>query len=209
MMLTPFHEITIKHVILLDATKSASVLKKYWFIPLWLCRKELESLAKQIFESIGGKTVEGLEDQFDRLYVYRKLQIYEALHKAVEIEIGLKARINAWKIILQKDYTESPQLEKVLSEVERITGIKIEKPDDLKTFNDWIQHKLDKFDELFPPEEIDNEKESTPLIEVFNSVFLFFNLPPNENTLLITWLAMKKQAEERIRSQKTQENEDI
>jgi hypothetical protein len=68
---------------------------------------------------------------------------------------------------------------------------------------------LDKFDELFPPEEIDNEKESTPLIEVFNSVFLFFNLPPNENTLLITWLAMKKQAEERIRSQKTQENEDI
>lgn len=207
-MLIPFHEITLKHVILLDATKSANVLKKYWFIPLWLCRKELESLAKQIFESIGGKTVEGLEDQFDRLYAYRKLQIYEALHKAVEIEIGLKARINAWKIIIGKDFTESPQLEKVLSEVERITGIKIETQEDLKTFNDWIRHKLDKYAEMYPPEEVEEKKESTPLIDIFYSVFNFMGEPFNDRMLLIAFLGMKKMAEDRIAKQSnTEENE--
>lgn len=207
MMLIPFHEITLKHVILLDATKSANVLKKYWFIPLWLCRKELESLAKQIFESIGGKTVEGLEDQFDRLYAYRKLQIYEALHKAVEIEIGLKARINAWKIIIGKDFTESPQLEKVLSEVERITGIKIETQEDLKTFNDWVLHKIDKYTEMYPPEEVE-EKQDVSIVEILNSVFHHFNLTPKEDMLLITWIGMKKTAVDQVAKQSNTETDE-
>lgn len=206
-MLIPFHEITLKHVILLDATKSANVLKKYWFIPLWLCRKELESLAKQIFESIGGKTVEGLEDQFDRLYAYRKLQIYEALHKAVEIEIGLKARINAWKIIIGKDFTESPQLEKVLSEVERITGIKIETQEDLKTFNDWVLHKIDKYTEMYPPEEVE-EKQDVSIVEILNSVFHHFNLTPKEDMLLITWIGMKKTAVDQVAKQSNTETDE-
>lgn len=205
-MIKKFHEIILKDIIVLDATKSAGALKSHWYIPLFLCKDELESLAKQIFEAIGGKTVEGLEDQFDRLYAYRKLQIYEALHKAVEIEIGLKARINAWKIIIGKDFTESPQLEKVLSEVERITGIKIETPDDLKTFNDWIQHKVDKYAEMYPQEEVE-EKTETPLIDIFYSVFNYMGEPFNDRMLLIAFLGMKKMAEDRIAKQSnTEEN---
>ena len=199
-MIKRLHEITLKDVILLDATKSANVLKKYWFIPLFLCRKELEKLAKDIFTSIGGQTVTSLQDEFDKVMMYRKLQIYEALYKAVQIELGLKPKINAFKIIIEKDYKDSPQLERVLSEVEKWTGIKIETPEDLQTFEDWIQHKIDKYAEMFPVE-TSEDKQEIPLIEVFNSVFLFFNLPPNENALLITWLALKKQAEDRIASQ--------
>jgi len=206
MILKPFHEITLKDVILLDATKSANVLKKYWFIPLFLCRKELESLAKQIFEAIGGKTASNLQDEFDKLHQYRKLQIYEALYKAVQIEFGLKAKINAWKIILQKDYTESPQLGKVISEVERITGIKIETPDDLKTFNDWGLHKIDKFNEMFPVEDI-SEKEQVSIIAIFNSYFMAVNRSLDESMRFVVFLDMKKSIDDRMKSQNKEENE--
>lgn len=206
MMLKKFHEITLKDVILLDATKSANVLKKYWFIPLWLCRKELESLAKQIFESIGGKTVTNIQDEFDKLHQYRKLQIYEALYKAVQIEFGLKAKVNAWKLILQKDYKESPQLEKVLDEVKKYTGIQIETPDNLKEFEAFIQHKIDKYAEMYPIEEIE-EKETTNLSKIIYSVFNFMNEPYNENMRLITFIELKTMAEDRIKSQKPEDNE--
>ena len=205
-MLKKFHEIVLKDVILLDATKSANVLKKHWFVPLWLCRKELESLAKQIFESIGGKTVTNIQDEFDKLHQYRKLQIYEALYKAVQIEFGLKAKINAWKIIIGKDYKDSPQLEEVLSAVKKHTGIEIETPDNLKEFNDFVQHKIDKYSEMYPPEEVE-ERTETPLIDIFYSVFSFMGEPFNDKMLLIAFIGMQKMAKEKIEKQsKSEEN---
>ncbi len=205
-MIKRFHEITIGDVVTLDATKSANVLKKYWFIPLWLCRKELESLASEIFESIGGKTVSNLQDEFDKIIQYRKLQIYEALFKAVQIEFGLKAKVNAWKIIIGKDYKDSPQLEDVLSEVKKHTGIEIETPDNLKEFNDFVQYKIDKYAEMYPPEETE-ERTETPLIDVFYSVFNFMGEPLNMDMPLIAFLGMQKMAKDRIVKQsKVEEN---
>ncbi len=205
-MLKPLHEITLKDVILLDATKSATVLKKYWFIPLFLCRKELESLAKQIFESIGGKTIDDLQDQFDRLTSYRRLLILEALYKAVQIEFELKGRVTAWKVLLGKDFKESPQLEQVLAEVLKHTGITIETPESLKDFADYVQFRIDKHAEMFP--EIEEVKETTPLIDVFYSVFNYMNEPFNDKMLLIAFIGMKKMAESRILKQSnTDENE--
>lgn len=206
--LKPFHAITLKDVILLDATKSANILKKYWFIPLWLCHKELEALAKQIFESIGGKTVTNLQDEFDKLHQYRKLQILEALYKAVQIEFGLKAKISAWKIILKKDYKDSPQLEEVLSQVKKHTGIQIETPENLKEFNDFVQHKIDKYAEMFPVEEVE-EKTETPLIEVFYSIFNFLGEPFNDKILLIAFIGMQKMAKERIEKQSNTKEDEL
>lgn len=199
-MIKKLHEIRIKDVILLDATKSANVLKKYWFIPLWLCRKELETLAKQIFESIGGQTITSIQDEFDKLLQYRKLQIYEALYKAVQIELGLKPKINAFKIIIEKDYKDSPQLERVLSEVKNWTGIQIETPEDLTEFEDWIQNKIDKYAEMFQQPDTTGQKE-VPLIEVFYSVFNYMGEPFNDEMLLIAFLGMRKMAEGRIMKQ--------
>jgi len=204
-MIKRLHEISLKDVILLDATKSANVLKKYWFIPLFLCRKELEKLAKDIFTSIGGQTVTSLQDEFDKVMMYRKLQIYEALYKAVQIELGLKPKINAFKIIIEKDYKDSPQLERVLQEVEKWTGIKIETPEDLQTFEDFIQHKIDKYAEMFPVEDV-TDRQETPLIEVFYSVFNFMNEPFNDRMLLIAFLGMKKMAESKIAQQSNTED---
>jgi len=237
-LLKAYHEIILRDVILLDATKSAKTLKKYWFIPLFLCRKELEQLAEQIFDAIGGQTVENLGDDFDKLLSYRKIQLLEALYKAVQIEIGLKPRINAWKIILEKDYKESPQLEEVLSEVKRFTDIDIQSPEDVKTLFDYIQHKIHKHEEMFPDpdaemhaeiilfenseeyrtstdkqrNEVINEirarynKGNHSIVEVLNSVFHYFNLQPNENMLLITWVGMKTTAEAQSKQSNNQDN---
>jgi hypothetical protein len=206
-MIKKIHEITLADVILLDATKSANCLKKYWFVPLWLCRKELETLAKQIFEEIGGKTISNIQDDIDRLRGYRKLQILESLHKALSIEISLKSRINAWKLIMQKDFTESQQLQEVIEKVKKYSGIEINEPRDLKRFEDYIQFSVDKFQEMFTDKAPDDQEASpVNLSTVIYSVFNYMGEPHNRDMLLIDFITMKQMAEERIKQSKTQQD---
>lgn len=204
-MIKKLHEITIKDIIILDESKSAKSLKKYWLTPLWLYRKKLELLAKQIFEAIGNKAINNIQDDCDKVLEYRKLQILEALYKALEIEIKLKSRINGWKLILKKDYKESPQLEKVVSEIKRITGIEIKEPRDLKTLEDYIQHKQDKYAEMYPESE-EQETKEVPLSKIIYSVFNFMGEPYKEDMRLITFIQMKQMAEERIKQSKQEDN---
>jgi hypothetical protein len=165
----------------------------------------LEALATQVFESIGGKTVQSIEDEFDKLYEYNKLQLYQALFKALEIEVGLKAKINGWSIILLGDYRDSPQLKEVLDQIKKHAGIDIQTPDDFKSFIDFIQHKKDKYNEMFPENEVE-DKEQVPLTKIIYSVFDYMGQPLNEDMRLINFISMKEMAEERIKSQKPEDD---
>lgn len=204
-MIKKLHEITLRDVILLDATKSAKVLKKYWFIPIWMCKKELEAVAKEIFESIGGQTVNELENKFDKLNSYRKLQILDALHKALTIEISLKSRVNAWKIILQKDYKESANLESIIQKVKEYSGIEINAPRELIVFEEYVKFRVDKYREMYPEKEVENSEE-TSISEVIYSVFNYMGEPHNRDMLLIDFITMKRMAESRIKQSKSIEN---
>jgi len=204
-MIKSFYNITLKDIILLDATKKANVLKKYWFIPLWLCHKQLEKLAAEIFESIGSNTIENLETEFDKLISYQKLQILQALYKALQIELNLKTKINLWKIILDKDYKESEQLEKVLSEIVKYTGIEIKTENDLTEFEKYIEFVFDKHNELFPKVE-EEEQPKAKLTEIIYSIFNFMGESFNENMRLIVFVDMKKMAEDKIRKSNTNDN---
>ncbi|HEY5590688.1 MAG TPA: hypothetical protein VIK55_06680 [Paludibacter sp.] len=204
-MIKSYYDITIKDVILLDATKSAGHLKKFWFIPIYFCRKELESLAKKIFESIGNSAVDQLQNDFDKLISYRNLQILEALYKLVIIELRLKSKIAIWKLIAGKDFAESEQLKEVLSEVLKYTGIDIKEPKDITDFNDYVEFKIDKYKEMFPEIKPD-ETEKANLTRIIYSIFNFMGESYNENMRLITFCEMKEIAEDRIRSQKPNED---
>lgn len=203
-MLKSLHEILLKDIILLDATKRADSLKRYKFIPLWLCRKELDDLVKQVFDLIGGQSVDDLQNDFDKLLSYQKIKRLETLLTAVDIETGLKARINAWKIILEKDYKDSEQLEKVLEQVKIHTGIEIKTPEDLKEFEAYIQHKVDKYMEMYP----EIERTEVKLIKVIYSVFNYLSEPFNENMRLIEFVELKVMAEDRVRQSKQSPEEE-
>ena len=205
-MIKSFYNITLKDVILLDATKSAKHLKKYWFIPLWFCRSQLEKLAGQIFEAIGNKAIDTIQDDFDRLLSYRGLQILEALHKLLIIELKLKSKINVWKLIAGKDYSESKQLEEVLAEVLKHTGIEIKTPEDISEFTKYLEYRIDKHKELFPEVDPDELKEAVKLSRVIYSVFNFMAEPYNENMRLITFIELKEMAEERISKTNNQDD---
>jgi len=205
-MIKKIHEITLKDIILLDATKTANPLKKYWFVPLFLFHKRLEKLAAEIFKLIGNSPVTDIQDEFDKLMAYRRLQMLEALYKAVIIELGLKARIEAWKILIGKDLTESEQFDDVKKEVLKHTKIELKEPQDVETLRQYIEHKVAKYKEMYP--EIKTEdKPAIKLSKVIYSVFNYMSEPYDENMRLITFVEMKEIAEEKIKQQsKTEDN---
>ena len=199
-MIKRIHEICLRDIILLDATKTANSLKKYWFVPLFMFHKRLEKLATEIFKLIGNSPIVDIQDEFDKLMAYRRLQLLEALYKAVIIEIGLKSRIEAWKLLIGKDLTESEQFEEVKKEVLKHTGIELKALEDITTLRQYIEHKADKYREMFP--DVDNEdKGEVKLTKVIYSVFNFMSEPYDENMRLITFIEMKEMAEDKIKQQ--------
>ena len=206
MILKQFHEIKIKDIIDLDFTRSANSLKKYWFIPLSLCKKELESLTAQIFKAIGNEPMVNIENEFDKILSYRRLQILEALYKAVTIELGLKPKIGAWKLLIGKDTEESTLFGEIKASVLLHTGIELNTPDDIDTFRLYIQHKVDKYKEMYPEIEVEN-KDEVKLTRVIYSVFNYMNEPYNENMPLYAFVEMKMAAEEKIKSQPKSEED--
>lgn len=204
-MIKSIHEITIRDIILLDATKSANSLKKYWFVPLFLYRKRLEKLASEIFKLIGNEPVSSIEDEFDKLLSYRNLQILEALYKAVVIELGLKSRIEAWRLLMGKDTNESSQFEEVKREVLKHTGIELNTTEDITTLRKYIEHKSDKYAEMYPEIKAE-DKPTIKLAKVIYSVFNFLKEPFNENMRLLMFVEMKEEAENIIKSQSKPED---
>ena len=206
-MLKKIHQITLKDVILLDATKSANSLKKFWFIPVWLCRKELEKLTGEIFKLIGSGESFNVQDELDKLLAYRKLQMLEALYKAVIIEMYLKSKITAYKILFNRDTKESDQFEEVVNEVLKATGIKLDTPESITELRQYIEHKADKYKEMFPEPQPDEEKQTVSLEKVIYSVFHYMKEPYNPDMPLTMFCSMKAMAEDQIRSQSnTQED---
>ena len=194
---------------MLDATKTANSLKKYWFVPLFPFRKRLEKLAAEIFKLIGNSPVTDIQDDFDKLMAYRRLQILEALYKAVIIEVVLKSRIEAWKLLIGKDLNESEaEFEKVKSEVLKHTGIELKSPEDVDVLRQYIEHKADKYAEMYPEIKQDEEKQ-TKLIDVINSVFVFMNQPINRDMYLTDFVSLKNLAESKIKSESKPEDENI
>lgn len=199
-------EVTIKDVILLDTTKSAKHLLRFRLLPLRFASKELEKLAQQIFDSIGGSTIESIENEMAKMVSINNIQILEALYKAVKIELDLKARINVWKLLMDKDFSESAQLKQVIDRVKEFTGIEIKTPENLKQFEDHIEFKVDKHRENFPEVKPD-EDHKIRITRVIYSVFNFVSEPYNESMRLITFVELKAMAEEKIRQQlKHQQN---
>jgi len=169
----------------------------------------LEKLAKQIFESIGSETVDELQTAIERLLSYRRLQILEALYKAVKIEFEVKSKINVFKIIMSKDFAESPHLEEVLKEVKNHTGIEINSIKDYNDFKEYIDFRIDKHKETYP-EIKHEEKAEVKLQKVLYSVFNYMGESYNENMRLITFIEMKAIAEDRLKqAQIQQENGSI
>ena len=204
-MLKEIHEIRLRDIILLDATRKADSLKKYWFVPLWLYRTKLEKLTKQIFELIGS-AIEDIQTEFDKLLSYRRLLLLDALYKAIYAEVNIRAMVNADKFLIGKDYKESEQLNRVLEEVKKHTGIEIKTPENLKEFEDYVQHKIDKYQELYPEKE---KEEEVKLTKVIYSVFNYMSEPYNESMRLITFIELKAIAEERVKMSKTSGNEQV
>jgi hypothetical protein len=199
-MIKQFHEILLKDVILLDATKSATHLKKYWFIPLYFCRKELEALTKQMIDAIGGSTIANLEMAFERAIAYQHLQILDALKIALLIETNLRGRVNALKLLMDKELVGESQFQKICDRIAEHTGIEIKEQEDFDRFAKHCEFKIDKFRENFPEKQPAEESTPVSLSRIIYSVFNYMAEPYDENMRLITFIEMKSLAEERIKN---------
>lgn len=206
-MIKKLHEIVLRDVILLDQTKSANSLKKFWFVPLWLFRKRLEALAGEIIAMIGSKPIESIQDQTDKILAYRRLQMLEALYNAVTIIFLYQSKINAYKVLFGKDLIQSEQTEEVINLVVEVTGIKLDIPESITELRQYIEHKQDKYAEMFPEPQPDEEKPTVSLEKVVYSVFHYMKESYNPDMPLSMFCTMKQLAEDQIRSQSNTETD--
>ena len=203
-MIKKVHDITLKDVSLLYETKSPRHLMKFRWLPIFLVKNRLEKLAGEIFEKVGGKSVDDLEKEFDKVMALNKIQLLEALYKIVIIEFNIKTKIRALKIN-QKKLKQDDNFKKAIKQIKEHTGIEIKTTNDLVKFEKHIQFKIDKFREVFP-EPQKTEKKELSAVQIFYSYFNYLEEPYNEGMRLSAFVEIKAFADERIRKREAEKH---
>lgn len=202
-MIKTIHEITLRDILLLEETKRATHLLIYKWMPFMFVRGKLEKLAEEIFHQLGNNTIEAIQDEFEKLIIYRKILLLEALHGAIIGELKLKAKINAWRVVANKEVVKSRDLTKILDDIKRIAGIEIKTDEDLIRFEKHIEFKVDKFKEIYPEKK---QEESADLGKIIYSVFNYMGEPYNIDMRLMDFVKIKEVAEDKAIKLKNREH---
>ena len=191
-MIKSIYKITVGDVVLLQETKRGDHLKNK-YIPTILLRKGLEKLAEQIFGRLGTKTIEDLENEYDKLFSLRNLQKLEALWNALDIEINTRTELNTNLLLIGEKSIASTTLEEIVNKIKEY-GVEIKSISDIQKFKKKIEFITDKQLENFPEQK--TETNNIDFVEIIYSVFRYMSEPYNENMRFLSFLTMKKIAED-------------
>jgi hypothetical protein len=192
-MIKSIHNLTVGDVVLLQETESASHLKSK-YIPVIFIRKGIERLASQIFERLGTKNIDELEKEFDRILAFRNLQKLEALWIALDIEMNLRVNLNSSLLLIGKNEIPSPTFKAVIDKIKEL-GIEIKLVSDVKKFEKHIEFRKDKYLENYTQKE-ESKTDDVDFVEIIYSIFRYMGEPYNENMRFLSFLTMKKIAED-------------
>lgn len=204
-MIKKIHQITIKDILILDETKKASHLKVKKWLPFFLIKKKLNKTIGEIYSQIGNKTTTNLNDEYQKLFDYQRLQILQALYNATYSILYLQTQINVYRLLLEKELIEDKNSVEVFKKVKEHTGIDIKTPDDFEKFKKRVQFLKDKFDERYKNDETEEKKDHS-LIEIIYSYFHYMNEPYNENMRILAFVSIKNMADRKIMEQKSKDN---
>jgi hypothetical protein len=192
-MIKKIHEITVGDVVLLKETENAAhLISKY--IPSLFLRGKIEKLAGQIFERLGTKNIDELEKEIDRILAFRNLQKLEALWIALDIEMNLRVNLNSSLLLIGKNEIPSPTFKAVIDKIKEL-GIEIKLVSDVKKFEKHIEFRKDKYLENYTQKE-ESKTDDVDFVEIIYSIFRYMGEPYNENMRFLSFLTMKKIAED-------------
>ena len=166
-MVKTIHTITIKDYSLFEKTDNLRI-----FCPVpWLYKKRLDELLIEITKGLGsGGSDELLEKEHWRLTSLLRLQELITLHNGVQNLLVNKIRVDKWLAELgKKPHGNYDNLKTYTEQIEKSTGIKIEKIEDLIKLKKKIDFYTEKYHEHFMQEE---QKEGITFDQIVVAVFI-------------------------------------
>jgi len=197
-MVKTIYEIKLRDVILLSETKSAKHLLKYKWMPWFVVRKKVEELTEQIFEKLGSQTIDDIREGYDRTFSIRYIQLLEALHKLLTIELNDKVKLNSLRAKLGEEPFDS-DLNKTIALIKENTGIEIKRDSDVKRFEKKIEFVNDKHREIYPEKEIDETPKS--IIQTIKGILSYVGENYNEDLRIMAYAEFKIMAIEKIKAE--------
>ena len=197
-MVKTIHTITIKDYSLFEKTDNLRI-----FCPVpWLYRKRLDELLIEITKGLGsGGSDELLEKEHWRLTSLLRLQELITLHNGVQNLLVNKIRVDKWLAELgKKPRGNYDNLKSYTDQIEKSTGIKIEKIEDLIKLKKKIDFYTEKYHEHFMQEE---QKEGITFDQIVVAVFISamksnidYNMP------LSVFFSLKETVEKQVKKTK-------
>jgi hypothetical protein len=212
-MVKSIHHITIRDYSLFEQTGNPVYLMRYR-IPLHrLYRKQLSALVEQIAAGLGSETDETakMQKEYHRLKSVMRIQLMVALYQAVYNLLINKVTVEGWKQVIGKgnkgaDYTG---LIGYMDQIRQYAGIDFD-PDhwesDMINLKELIDRWTDKYNEAFVLPEAGQDTDKLTFLQIVMGVFSVLNFPLDEDTRMVTFFEMKRQAEEIANRLKLKEN---
>lgn len=197
-LVKPIHLITLMDVVLLNETRQATHLLKFKWIPFFIVKNTLEKLAIEISDKLGNKTIDDLQNEYDKTYDIMHLQLIEVLHMGAIKELNLNARLNAWKIVAGQNIND---FSNILEKIKEHTGIEIKTPEDFKRFEKYKRRIESKFRQNYPEKPEDEKPKDASFEDIIDSVLGYAGYNYDETMRLSAFVKIRSRAEEKIKKE--------
>ncbi len=193
---TPY-TMSIRQYAKFEKTKDIRLLLRIW-VPMWYAIKHAQTFTESFNQLFNSNAESENEKLVLKILAQNKIILMQALLMAIQVHLGEKVQIE----LLKKSKLEiDKKLQYYISEVELCCDIKIEKLEDIITFQAELERKIDKYNELFPVKEV---VKGTTILQFAFSVFSIMNLPFDGEMKLIELSELKTMANERAILQQQQ-----
>lgn len=134
-----------------------------------------------------------------KLIAQNKILLMQVLLTAIQFHLGEKIQLEMLKGGAIK---QDEKLLYYISEVEKVCGITIETLEDIISYRNELERKIDKYNQLFPVQV--QKSEGVSIMQLAFSVFSIMNMPFDGEMKLAEFAELKHMADERTKQMQQQ-----
>ena len=179
------------------------------FVPYILVKSKIKAEIDKLSKILNSSVDDENEDLKWKLQSLLKINAIESCYLGIINIFDLGLKINTLKLLMSRKLRRKIKFEDknsktFIEKIKEFTGIEVKEIRDLEKVRKHLQHKKDKFNELYTKQPKTDSK--VHLMSVVLGVFSYLNQPINEEMTIVNFAILREEANKGIERDKTRHN---
>jgi len=173
-------------------------------VPKWYAVEYGRGFIESFNSTFNAKSEADTDREMYKLLAQNKIMLMQAVLMGIQLHLGEKVQLTLLRGKQPQSEADEALLQ-YLAEAEQCSGIKIEKLEDITTFRNELERKIDKYAELYPEKEV--KQSGVSIMQLCYSVESLMNVRIDYDKMTLSEFAeLKQMADQRAKQMQDQIN---